>query len=212
MRKTLVGAASALLLLPGAAWANCPPMSAYSVVGVSANEMPLADALALLFEGTAWKAEASGAGNVTVTFRNVSGPLDAVFRKVVEQAGSASNAPLSALADPGRCVATVVQRAAASAAPREAVAPKPRVLRAGRNLSDALSEYVQASGWQLRWRIEEDYVLDVDFPMPDTDLIEAVSYVVRAYQAQGGMQGVAPRFAKANRVVVIEPMDVRESE
>lgn len=230
-----------LLLAPASAFAACPPMSAYSVNGVSADAQPLSEAVAMLFAGTAWKPDITGpASSVRVTFRGVSGPLDQVFAKVIDQAGRASDAPVSAVSDPTRCVATVAIRplapaptlpagAAATGSPMGAsvsgfpvpptspvaVAPipdvRPDVLRAGMNLSDALKGYVEKRGWKMRWLIDQDYVLDVDLPVPSMNLIDGVTWVVRAYQAQGGMEGVVPRFAKGNSVVVIEKMDVREN-
>ena len=83
-------------------------------------------------------------------------------------------------------------------------------LSAGSRLSVALEQYLRQRGWELRWLIDEDYVLDVDFPVPATELIEGVTWVVHSYQSQGGMRGVVPRFARGNKVVVIEKMDVRE--
>lgn len=93
---------------------------------------------------------------------------------------------------------------------QQPLAERPDVLRAGTPLSEALKGYVERRGWQLRWLIDADYVLDVDLPIPSMEMIDGVTWVVRAYQAQGGMQGVVPRFAKGNNVVVIEQMDVRE--
>lgn len=210
-----------LLALPGTALASCPAMGAYTVTGVTAEKLTLPDALSLLFEGTAWKPEVTGeAADVRVTFRGVSGPLDQVFTKVIEQAGKASPSPMAALRDPARCVAAVSVRKPQSASSAVSVTelppierPAPRdVLSAGTNLSAALEEYVNRRGWQLRWLIEEDYMLDVDLPLKGGDFIEAVTNVVRTYQAQGGMEGVVPRFARGNNVVVIEKMDVREAE
>ncbi|OGU24398.1 MAG: hypothetical protein A2580_08650 [Hydrogenophilales bacterium RIFOXYD1_FULL_62_11] len=96
---------------------------------------------------------------------------------------------------------------------RQAPAPLPAtaVLPAGSRLSTALERYVRDRGWALRWNIEEDYVLDVNLPIPTSELIDGVTWVVHAYQSQGGMLGVVPRFARGNNVVVIEKMDVRES-
>lgn len=85
------------------------------------------------------------------------------------------------------------------------------MLPAGSRLSVALERYVRERGWDLRWQIDEDYVLDANLPIPAADLIESVTWVVHAYQSQGGMYGVVPRFARSNRVVVIEKMDVRDN-
>lgn len=85
------------------------------------------------------------------------------------------------------------------------------VLQAGSRLSSSLEQFVRTHGWQLRWNIDEDYLLDVGIPLPAGDVIQGVTYVINTYQSQGGMLGVVPRFAKSNRVVVIEKMDVRDN-
>lgn len=91
------------------------------------------------------------------------------------------------------------------------VAARSSFLPAGTRLSVALDRFVRERGWDLRWQIAEDYVLDVNLPIPAADLIESVTWVVQTYQSQGGMYGVVPRFARSNRVVVIEKMDVRDN-
>lgn len=219
------------LIAPVSAFAACPPMSAYQVTGVSADSIPVSEAVQILFQGTAWKPEVSGdASNVRVTYRAVSGPLDRVYARVIEQAGKASQSAVSAVNDPTRCVTTVAvvapppalvvepvaAVAVAAAAPVASAPPpppaeRPDTLRAGTNLSDALQGYVERRGWEMRWLIDQDYALDVDLPVPSMDLIEGVTWVVRAYQARGGMQGVVPRFHRGNNVVVIEKMTVREA-
>ena len=223
MRERMILAA--LLGLPLAAQAaDCPPLSVYEAAGVTTPSVPLAEAMQTLLAGTAWKADVGeGASNLRVTLRAVSGPLDMVVQRVVSQAGAASLHPVSSTADTSRCVVTVdVRRPQASersllpSIEREAVAasplarPVPTRLAAGKMLSKALEEYVYSQGWTLRWNIDADYMLDVDLPLPEgKPLIDTVTWVVKTYQAQGGMAGVVPRFAKSNRVVVIEEMDVR---
>jgi hypothetical protein len=91
-----------------------------------------------------------------------------------------------------------------------APAPRSHVLPAGKSLSEALEEYVADRGWTIRWMLEEDYILDVDVPVPPLDVIDGVTWVVTAYQQQGGLRGVTPRFATPNKVVVIEAMNIRE--
>lgn len=86
----------------------------------------------------------------------------------------------------------------------------PATLKKGQRLSEALEGYIVERGWSMRWLIDEDYVLDADVPVPAMDVIDGVTWVVEAYQAQGGLRGAAPRFARGNKVVVIEPMTVRE--
>lgn len=87
-------------------------------------------------------------------------------------------------------------------------APRGYVLRAGTLLSESLRRYVKTQGWNaLRWNIDHDYLIEDDIPLHG-DMQTAVTGLVRAYQAQGGLMGVTPRFAEANRVVVFEPVDM----
>lgn len=81
------------------------------------------------------------------------------------------------------------------------------ILRAGTLLSESLRRYVQDQGWNaLRWEVDHDYRIAEDIPMHG-DMQTAIRGLVQAYQAQGGLMGVAPRFAEGNRVVVIEEAD-----
>lgn len=215
--------AGVCLLGCGSAFAACPPMSAYEVAGVSANNVQMSEALGLLFAGTPWTVNVVGDANgVRLSYRGVSGPLDKVLAKAVAQAGGASGVPVAAVTDSQRCIATVSAKAPAVVAASQpgrpvadppapiAHAPERTVIRAGETLSDGLAKYVAKSGWTMRWNIDQDYVLDVDLALPDTDIIDTVTWVVRTYQQQGGLEGVVPRFAKGNKVVVIEDMNVRE--
>lgn len=215
---------AALLCAGGAAQASCPPLSAYRVTNVSAEGMAIGNAIDMLLAGTPWKGAAIGPSDgVKVTFRGVSGPLDQVLSKVVEAAGRASTAGVSMTTDGAQCMATVsitslqdaplamVDTATGETAPATRPMHTSEVLRAGATLSEALSDYAERKGWSLRWQLDDDYMLDVDLPIPPMDLIDGVTYVVRAYQAQGGLVGAAPRFARSNNVVVIEKMRVRES-
>jgi hypothetical protein len=213
MRRIAIAAALlAAAPLPALA-GSCPSLAMYEVNGVTAASLPLSEALGLLFAGTAWKPEVLGdASRVRVSFRSVSGPLDLVLNKVVAQASGASTQPLSSVADSSRCaVAVNIVRTTPAVALGTPIRAEMRALPAGENLSDALAKYAERGGWSLRWNIDADYVLDVDLPMPKgADVIEGITWLVKTYQAQGGMAGVVPRFAKGNKVVVIEQMDVRE--
>lgn len=231
----LVGLIGACAAAP--AIASCPPLSAYRVSSVSAEKASIETSMRMLVSGTAWSSEVVGSSqDVTVSFRGVTGPLDHVLAKVVEGAGQASATAVSMVSDPQRCLVTVtvtppVQEAqiaaagpetdqaptpfvnapvAATAAAPVAAAYTPEVLRAGGTLSEALSDYAERKGWSLRWQLDDDYMLDVDVPIPPMSLVDGMTYVVRAYQAQGGLIGVVPRFARSNKVVVIEKMNVRE--
>jgi len=114
---------------------------------------------------------------------------------------------------------TLLQSGGVTAAPAQDVAVPQRMtqmpmstgLPSGSRLSVALERFIRERGWDIRWNIDEDYVLDAQLPIPTSDVIEAVTWVVHTYQSQGGMPGVVPRFARANKIVVIEKMDVRES-
>ena len=73
-------------------------------------------------------------------------------------------------------------------------------------LSKGLAEYVKKFGWSMRWNIKTDYLVDTQLPIPAGSVIHGVTYVVRAYQSWGGLLGDVPRFAKPNKVVVMQPV------
>lgn len=104
----------------------------------------------------------------------------------------------------------VPEQASPIVAPPAPVHQTITTIPAGSRLSDALEVFITSRGWSLRWLIDEDYMLDADLPIPGADVIDAVTWVVQTYQRQGGMRGVVPRFARGNRVVAIEKMDVRD--
>ncbi|MEY2152286.1 hypothetical protein AB7849_15380 [Rhodanobacter sp. 115] len=79
------------------------------------------------------------------------------------------------------------------------------IIPAGTMISEGLAKYVQRFGWSLRWLVGPDYRLDAPFPIPAGSMKAGVTYVVRAYQLQGGLLGDVPRFADPNRIVVIQP-------
>lgn len=83
---------------------------------------------------------------------------------------------------------------------------KVMMLPAGQKLSEALADYVKAHDWDLKWMIDHDYYIEAPIPMNE-DFFGAIYDLVKTYQAQGGMQGVIPRFAASNRVVSIEYLD-----
>lgn len=217
--------------MPAASLAQCPPMSAYQVAGVYADDLPITDAMRLLFAGTDWKPHFQGqASDIRVTLRGLSGPLDVVFEKVIAETGRASTAAIAAISNPALCVATVsVKTPPALAAPVPAiliaadktgqgvpkavptnVMPEREILPAGNKLSTALRDYIERHGWQLHWRTDKDYKLAAPLAIPPMDIIDGVMWVVHTYQARGEMQGVAPRFDTCSNVVVIEPVDVSD--
>lgn len=221
MRAKLL-AAGIILAVTSPAFANCPPMSAYNVSGLSIQNGGLDEVMSMMFTGTAWRVNATEeVKSVRLNLRGVSGPLDKVYRRVVDAATGLSSQAIVSIADVAGCEVSISVRVPVAPTPRviedggvdtpEAIVAdyQPHTLPAGSRLSEALNSYVATHEWQLRWLIEEDYVLDVDVPIPPMDLVDGVTFVVNAYQAQGGMRGVVPRFARGNRVVVIESMDVR---
>lgn len=141
-------------------------------------------------------------------------------RQASEQIAVASPAPLSAA--PATAAAPAAATGSVSEATKNfdqllsgsAVSPQPSLtpvvrLTSGKMLSAALADALESRGWQLRWNIEDDYLIDVDIPVPSKSVQGMIEYVFTTYQSQGGLMGSMPRFASANRVVVVEPMKVR---
>lgn len=185
-----------LLLLAGL-------MAAFGASAQSSQLRPLpADAASMLGVPVAGVQSQVGSGST---------PQRVAVQSAPAPAGPAALAPMqpSALQQFGAPVQPARAQAPASyAAPP---AQQQSVLPAGSRLSQALEAYVRERGWQLRWLIDEDYVLDAVLPIPaGSDPIHGVTWVVNTYQSQGGMLGVVPRFARGNQVVVIEKMDVRD--
>lgn len=99
--------------------------------------------------------------------------------------------------------------------PKHELTPMPAPSKAytipvGRRLSDGLADYAKTFGWQLRWQVSQDYVLDAPLPIPDLSLKDGLKYVLRAYQAQGGLLNVAFVLAEPNRVAVARPTTAPE--
>lgn len=126
-------------------------------------------------------------------------------------------APLTVTSASRPAVATYALRArdGALASTRATVPAGPNayqfIIPTGTLLSRGLSDYVKRFGWTLRWLIPQDYRLDAPFPIPAGPMAHGVTYVVRAYQSQGGLLGDVPRFAGPNRVVVIQPVIAQET-
>lgn len=229
MIPSILAVAIAATSVPAFASASCPSMGAYSVTGVTAENLPLQQALDVLFDSTAWNGTVKdGAADVRVSLRNVGGPLDLVFQKVMDQARTASGQALSTRTDRVSCEVTIspLQRPTGPVAMSSLMegqvnlqdvqlapvpAPMPVVPRevdrliAGQYLSSALTQYAEKEGWKVRWMIPTEYMLDVDVQLPKADFKENVIWLVETYQMQGGLLGTRPRFA-SNRVVVIEAM------
>jgi len=194
----------------------CLPMGTYHITGISANELPVQQAIDILFTGTPWSVNIIGSlPPLTLSYSGVSGPLDQVLAQSIEQAGQSLSLPVVAVSDPTRCLVTISTPSTAPAEERDGVKLEELryggVLPAGEALSAALEQYAEQQGWTLRWNIDDDYLLDVDLPLPAESIINTITWVVNTYQSQGGLAGVAPRFAQSNKVVVIEHMNVRES-
>jgi hypothetical protein len=213
-------------------------LSSFRVTDLSVRNVTPQEAFGALLAGTPWKADIDPTLSEPITMRSVTGPTNQVVDMLVDRLDRQGR--LSMVQDAATCTLRLVQRAAPIpgpgvtepkatattaedillASPDEAPAPavpeepdrvrKPGLLPKGKRLSEALAAYVEERGWTLRWNAPDDYVLDVEVPVPAFDLIDGVTWVVEAYQAQGGLPGVVPRFARGNRVVVIEPMQVRE--
>lgn len=220
MKYALTGAI--MLVMSGQALATdptCRPLSRYSVADVEVDAAPLGDALTNLFAGTYWRVDvAEDVVQAEVGYRNISGPLDGILSNSVKQVSQATGQELATRIDASKCL-VVVQKVAqpaaviaqvqpatpAPAAPAPA-GPQPAVLKGGERLSEALEKYAKAHGWDMRWLIDQDFMLDMDLPIPALDVVDGIAYVIRAYQAKGGMSGVTPKFYKGNRVVAIEAM------
>lgn len=82
----------------------------------------------------------------------------------------------------------------------------PYTIPAGTMISAGLARYVERYGWSMRWLVADDYRLDAPLPIPAGGMKAGVTYVMRAYQAWGGLMGDVPRFADPNHVVVIQPV------
>lgn len=230
MRHALIALAVAGALPATAAPPRCPDLENYDVSNISVRGGTLDRIVNRVLDGTAWKAEFKGpATDIRLSVIGVSGPMDLVLDRVIRRAGEAEVVEsVSSVVDRATCTVTVsvttkrptpsvlveapaaeafaAVTAAAAAAPLREPTPAERthVLPGGSKLSDALSKYVEAHGWTLRWRIEEDFLIDTDIPIPEGDVVNGVLHVVRAYQAAGAMKTVRPRFAAPNKVVVIE--------
>lgn len=214
---------------------QCVALNAHRVESLSARNVSPKDALSMVLAGTQWKLEIDPTITEPVTFRGVSGPADLIIERLTDQFDTTGTLVL--MQDRAACTLRL-RRPAPPPPPVPVAVPTPgpstpatqtpspanepvvpvdvrpahrsATLSKGKRLSEALEAYIVERGWTMRWLIDEDYVLDADVPVPALDVIDGVTWVVEAYQAQGGLRGAAPRFARGNKVVVIEPMTVRE--
>lgn len=224
MKVCVLAVAAAALWASTDANAACPPLSVYEVTNVQVSNGTLGQAIDVLLDGTSWSAKVTDDANeVRVSFRDVSGPLDQVFDRMVGQAKTTAGASLSVLKDTSSCTINVSSRRngnAATAVPVAAVpvatearavaAPvglaKQDVLARGKPISSALTSYAKDKGWQIRWNIEEDFMVDVDIPLPrGYEVAQAITWVIETYQMSGALRGVEPIF-HTNNVVSIQKM------
>lgn len=135
-------------------------------------------------------------------------PVEQPASQIVASEADTEAAPSGVATSAEATAQPEVQTSLATAAPQ---AWSPMTIPAGMRLSEGLEAFVSTRGWTLRWRIEDDYMLDAELPIPGMDVIDAITWVVQIYQRQGGLRGAVPRFQTANRVAVIEKMDVRDA-
>ncbi|MBT9165436.1 MAG: hypothetical protein DDT25_00081 [Chloroflexi bacterium] len=206
--------------------ARCPDLSRYSVSSISLRNGSLDVAIRQILRQTAWDAEFVGpATDIRLSLVGVSGPMDTVLENVIRRAGeSGAVESISSIIDHDTCTVRIdvvpnrpepppiteggESLIAEAATQKTNHDPDPserhHVLLGGMRLSEALSKYVESHGWSLRWRIDDDFIIDTDIPVPPSNVIDGVTNVIRAYQSAGAMISVRPRFANPNRVVVIE--------
>lgn len=216
----------ALAVASPTAMAACPALSVYDVSNIQVDNVPFGEAVSTLLDGTAWTSNVSDEANkVRVSFRNVSGPLDQVLDKLISQSRTTAGAQLGVLRDAANCTVSVSAKLtperptaiepAAKAVPPAATgsnhdsssALQPQdVLQRGKPISEALSAFAQSKGWQVRWNVEDDFMVDVEIPVPrGYSVTQAVTWVIETYQMSGALRGVEPIF-HTNSVVSIQKM------
>jgi len=138
-------------------------------------------------------------GKIEVERRDNSQQANSVSTRYSHQgvASKENQAPMSSSASPS---------SQGEASPRSSA---PVILPAGKMLSQALGDYVRAHGWNLKWGVEYDYMIEQPIPM-QPDFFGAIYDLVKTYQEQGGLLGAIPRFAGSNQVVSIEKLDNTE--
>lgn len=86
------------------------------------------------------------------------------------------------------------------------------LIPAGKRLSEGLADYASTFGWRMRWQLAKDYVLDAPLPIPALSLKEGLEYVLRTYQARGGLQGATFVLAEPNHIAVARPITALEHD
>lgn len=183
--------------------------------GVSANihGLSVADALRALSDAATaagWQVRTSAHRSECVVRMSFNGsqipPAPVVAAPAAENRGAVTEAGVPA-GGTGVGAGAPVATAPTPSEPAPTAPPVPVILAAGQTLSVALTQFVASQGWTLRWGLDYDYFIEADIPLPTGDWQSAVRFLVEAYQAQGGLIGVAPRFATANRIVYFTKAD-----
>ena len=153
----------------------------------------------------------SGAGT-SIRGASPTRPQSTGSASITTQSSRAVAAPTSSGSLKPMNLTGAINSAVPSALPTTGTSHLMSELPEGKLLSEALGAWVAQRGWQLKWSVGKDYVIDVGIPIPSEDVIEAVNWVIRAYQSQGGLLGVAPDFHRSNNVVSIKKMDAEEKD
>lgn len=138
-------------------------------------------------------------------FRPVGPVASTTTAKPAVKASVASVKPLPPLAKPVHDALASLPIAMPATAPGASY-----VIPAGKRLSEGLDDYAKTFGWKLRWQLGRDYVLDAPLPIPAMSLQAGLEYVLRAYQAQGGLMGASFVLAEPNHVAVARPATALE--
>ena len=188
--------------------------------GVSANihGLSVADALRALSDAATaagWQVRTSAHRSecvVRMSFNGSQIPRAPVMAAAANPAQTSTAVPAPVPAPIGTGVGAGAPAATAPTPseptpPAPPAPPAPVILAAGQTLSVALAQFVASQGWTLRWGLDYDHFIEADIPLPAGDWQSAVRFLVEAYQAQGGLIGVAPRFATTNRIVYFTKAD-----
>lgn len=119
MKKWIV--AATVLAAPVAAAnaaADCPPLHGYRVMNITLTNGTMQHALNLLLAGTPWHGAVQGIDDLALSFRAVSGPLDAVLRETAQRAGTGAANGVNMSIDAARCLVTVAIAAPSKPEPK----------------------------------------------------------------------------------------------
>jgi hypothetical protein len=138
-------------------------------------------------------------------FRPVASVASTMTARPAVEASDAPVKSLPPVAKPARDALASLPVAMPATAPGASY-----VIPAGKRLSEGLDDYAKTFGWKLRWQLGRDYVLDAPLPIPAMSLQAGLEYVLRAYQAQGGLMGASFVLAEPNHVAVARPATALE--